>query len=59
MRRWIYAQGVASDAAPERFSPTLVRDRVRGYLLASRALFDADTQPQAATQAAPRTKKRA
>ncbi len=39
MRRWIYAQGVASDAAPARISQSLVRDRVRGYLVASRALF--------------------
>ena len=42
MRRWIYGQGVASDAAPERFSGALVRDRVRGYLTASRALFSGD-----------------
>jgi len=39
MRRWIYGQGVASDSAPERFSQALVRDRVRGYLVASRELF--------------------
>ncbi len=39
MRRWIYGQGVASDAPPERFSRALVRDRVRGYLIASRAQF--------------------
>ncbi len=47
MRRWIYGQGVASDAAPERFSQALVRDRVRGYLIASRALFSADAQAPA------------
>ncbi len=39
MRRWIYGQGVANDQAPERFSHSLVRDRVRGYLLASQSLF--------------------
>ncbi len=39
MRRWIYGQVVYTDAAPERFSDALVRDRVQGYLLASRALF--------------------
>lgn len=39
MRRWIYGQVVYTDAAPERFSDALVRDRVHGYLLASRALF--------------------
>ncbi len=44
MRRWIYGQGVASDAAPERFSQSLVRDRVRGYLIASRALFSETAQ---------------
>lgn len=39
MRRWIYGQGVASDKAPERFSESLVRDRVRAYLIASQAMF--------------------
>jgi hypothetical protein len=59
MRRWIYGQGVASDAAPERVSPTLVRDRVRGYLLASRALFDTEAQTQPASGAAQRARRRA
>lgn len=59
MRRWIYGQGVASDAAPERVSPTLVRDRVRGYLLASRALFDTEAQTQPASSAAQRARRRA
>lgn len=40
MRRWIYGQAVTREAAPERYDVTLVRDRVRGYLAASRALFD-------------------
>jgi AcrR family transcriptional regulator len=44
MRRWIYGQVVYTDASPERFSDALVRDRVQGYLLASRALF-ADPSP--------------
>jgi AcrR family transcriptional regulator len=39
MRRWIYGQGVANDQAPERFSHSLVHDRVQGYLIASRTLF--------------------
>ncbi len=39
MRRWIYGQGVASNRTPERFSHALVRDRVRGYLIASQSLF--------------------
>lgn len=43
MRRWIYGQGVVSDTAPERFSEALVRDRVRGYLVASQALFGDET----------------
>jgi hypothetical protein len=51
MRRWIYAQGVASDAAPARISQSLVRDRVRGYLVASRALFGD------AAQATPRMRR--
>ena len=59
MRRWIYGQGVASDAAPERVSPMLVRDRVRGYLLASRALFDTEAQTQPASAAAHRARRRA
>ncbi|MEY4712070.1 MAG: hypothetical protein RIS88_1520 [Pseudomonadota bacterium] len=50
MRRWIYGQGVASDAAPERFSQSLVRDRVRGYLTASRALFSDHAQAPAGAQ---------
>ena len=48
---WIYAQGVASDAAPARISQSLVRDRVRGYLVASRALFGD------AAQAVPRMRR--
>jgi hypothetical protein len=44
MRRWIYGQGVASDVAPARVSQSLVRDRVRGYLVASRALFGDSAQ---------------
>jgi hypothetical protein len=59
MRRWIYAQGVASDAVLERFSEALVRDRVRGYLVASRALFGIEGQAQPANEALQRTKKRA
>jgi hypothetical protein len=39
MRRWIYGQGVANDQAPERFSHSLVHDRVLGYLIASQTLF--------------------
>lgn len=39
MRRWIYGQGITSEAVPERFDEALVRDRVRGYLVASVELF--------------------
>jgi AcrR family transcriptional regulator len=39
MRRWIYAQDVYSESAHEGYGEALVRDRVRAYLLASRALF--------------------
>ena len=42
MRRWIYAQDVYSESAHEGYDETLVRDRVRAYLNASRDLF-ADT----------------
>jgi len=51
MRRWIYVQGVANDQAPERFSHSLVRDRVRGYLIASQSLFG-----QASISAASKTR---
>jgi hypothetical protein len=43
MRRWIYGQGVANDQAPERFSHSLVHDRVLGYLIASQSLFSQTT----------------
>ena len=43
MRRWIYGQGVYVDETPEVYEEALVRDRVRGYLLASRELFAAPT----------------
>jgi hypothetical protein len=43
MRRWIYGQGVANDQAPERFSHSLVHDRVLGYLFASQTLFGQPT----------------
>ena len=39
MRRWIYGQVVYSEGPPGEADETLVRDRVRGYLLASRELF--------------------
>jgi AcrR family transcriptional regulator len=39
MRRWIYGQAVTRESAPERYDESLVRDRVRGYLAASQALF--------------------
>ena len=39
MRRWIYAQDVYSESAHEGYDEALVRDRVRGYLIASRELF--------------------
>jgi AcrR family transcriptional regulator len=39
MRRWIYAQDVYSESAHADYSESLVRDRIRAYLLASRELF--------------------
>ena len=39
MRRWIYGQGVHSEEAPDAYDETLVRDRIRSYLVASKALF--------------------
>ena len=41
MRRWIYGQGVYTEDAPMVYEELMVRDRVRGYLLASRELFGA------------------
>jgi len=40
MRRWIYGQGVYIEDAPMVYEELMVRDRVRGYLLASKELFD-------------------
>lgn len=45
MRRWIYGQAVTREAAPERYDEALVRDRVRGYLAASLALFGDERPP--------------
>ena len=39
MRRWIYGQGVYTEDAPMVYEELMVRDRVRGYLLASSELF--------------------
>ena len=39
MRRWIYAQDVYTETHHEGYDEALVRDRVRGYLIASRELF--------------------
>jgi len=39
MRRWIYGQRVYAGDAPAAYDEAMVRDRVRGYLLASRELF--------------------
>lgn len=47
MRRWIYGQGVYVDETPQVYEESLVRDRVRGYLLASRDLFAAQASPAA------------
>ena len=41
MRRWVYGQGVYVDETPAVYEEALVRDRVRGYLVASRELFAA------------------
>lgn len=39
MRRWVYGQGVHSLEAPTDYDENLIRDRVRGYLMTSRALL--------------------
>jgi AcrR family transcriptional regulator len=51
MRRWIYGQGVYTEDAPMVYEELLVRDRVRGYLLASRELLGG-TAAQAAKRSA-------
>ena len=51
MRRWIYGQGVYVDETPQVYEEALVRDRVRGYLLASRDLFAAKESPAAPVDA--------
>ncbi len=52
MRRWIYGQGVYVEAAPMVYEEVLVRDRVRGYLLASRDLFGGAAAPAVVAQKA-------
>lgn len=39
MRRWVYGQGVHSLETPDRIDEHFIRDRVRGYLQASRTLL--------------------
>jgi hypothetical protein len=51
MRRWIFGQGVYTEDAPMVYEELLVRDRVRGYLLASRELLGG-TAAQAAKRSA-------
>ena len=48
VRRWIYGQGVYTEDAPTVYDEALVRDRVRGYLLASRDLLGGAAAPAAA-----------
>lgn len=48
VRRWIYGQGVYTEDAPTVYDEALVRDRVRGYLLASRELLGGAAAPAAA-----------
>lgn len=43
MRRWIYGQDVYGESIHEGYSDALVRDRVQGYLLASRDLLKTPT----------------
>lgn len=56
MRQWIYGQEVHSPNAPHSFDPELVRDRVKGYLVASKALFAA-TPARAAPRPAARHRR--
>ena len=43
MRRWIYGQDVYGESVHEGYDEALVRDRVRGYLQASRDLLTVST----------------
>jgi AcrR family transcriptional regulator len=52
MRRWIYGQGVYTEDAPMVYEELMVRDRVRGYLLASRELFGGAASPAVTAQRA-------
>ena len=52
MRRWIYGQGVYTEDAPMVYEELMVRDRVRGYLLASRELFGGTAAPAVAAKRA-------
>jgi AcrR family transcriptional regulator len=52
MRRWIYGQRVYAEDVPAGFEEPMVRDRVRGYLLASKELFDGTARPAAGARKA-------
>lgn len=39
MRRWIYQQGVYNDKTPDTYEASLIRDRVKAYLISSRVIF--------------------
>lgn len=54
MRRWIYGQGVYTEDAPMVYKELMVRDQVRGYLLASRELFGSAAAPAVAAVAVKR-----
>lgn len=57
MRQWIYGQQVHSANAPKEFGRDLVRDRVKGYLIASKALMAATPAGPAAPPARARSRR--
>jgi AcrR family transcriptional regulator len=57
MRQWIYGQEVHSAKAPKAFGRELVRDRVMGYLIASKALLAATPARPAAPVARARARR--
>lgn len=45
MRRWIYQQGVYNDTTPDTYEESLIRDRVRAYLISSKEIFSDKSEP--------------
>jgi diketogulonate reductase-like aldo/keto reductase len=43
--RWIYQQGVYNETTPDTYEESLIRDRVRAYLISSKEIFNDKSGP--------------